>query len=76
MSPIYSIGEVVNKSVKSNRKFHIEQDLNTIIFKPNKLTKIELSLIGLGNRISILSKLYQKQERKEIKITYKLDYQA
>lgn len=75
LSPIYSIGEVVNKSVKSNRKFHIEQDLNTIIFKPNKLTKIELTLIGLGNRNSILSKLYQKQERKEIKITYKLDFQ-
>ena len=75
LSPIYSIGEVVNKSVKSNRKFHIEQDLNTIMFKPNKLTKIELSLVGLGNRISILSNLFQKQERKEIKITYKLDSQ-
>ena len=73
LSPIYSIGEVVNKSVKSNRKFHIEQDLNIITFKPNKLTKIELTLIGLGNRKSILSKLYRKQERKEIKITYKLD---
>ena len=73
LSPIYSIGEVVNKSVKSNRKFHIEQDLDVIIFKPNKLTKIKLTLIGLGNRKSILSKLYQKQERKEIKITYKLD---
>ena len=73
LSPIYSIGEVVNKSVKANRKFHIEQDLDTITFKPNKLTKIELTLVGLGNRKSILSKLYQKQERKEIKITYKLD---
>ena len=73
LSPIYSIGEVVNKSVKANRKFHIEQDLDVIIFKPNKLTKIKLTLIGLGNRKSILSKLYQKQERKEIKITYKLD---
>ena len=73
LSPIYSIGEVINKSVKSNRKFHIEQDLDVITFKPNKLTKIELTLIGLGNRKSILSKLYQKQERKEIKITYKLD---
>ena len=73
LSPIYSIGEVVNKSVKSNRKFHIEEDLDVVIFKPNKLTKIKLTLIGLGNRKSILSKLYQKQERKEIKITYKLD---
>ena len=75
LSPIYSIGEVVNKSVKANRKFHIEQYLDTITFKPNKLTKIELTLVGLGNRKSILSKLYQKQERKEIKITYKLDSQ-
>ena len=73
LSLIYSIGEVVNKSVKANRKFHIEQDSDVIIFKPNKLTKIKLTLIGLGNRKSILSKLYQKQERKEIKITYKLD---
>ena len=73
LSSIYSIGEVVNKSVKSNRKFHIEEDLDVVIFKPNKLTKIELTLIGLGNKKTILSKLYQKQERKEIKITYKLD---
>ena len=75
LSPIYSIGEVVNKSVKANRKFHIEQDLDIITFKPNKSTRIELKLIGIGNRKSILSKLYQKQERKEIKITYKLDSQ-
>ena len=73
LSPIYSIGEIVNKSVKGNRKFHIEQDLKNIIFKPNKLTKINLQLIGLNKRKQILSKLYQKQERKEIKIAYKLD---
>ncbi len=73
LSPIYSIGEVINKSVKGNRKFHIEQDLENIIFKPNKSTKINLYLIGLNKRKQILSKLYQKQERKEIKIAYKLD---
>ena len=73
LSPIYSIGEVINKSVKGNRKFHIEQDLENIIFKPNKLIKINLQLIGLNKRKQILSKLYQKQERKEIKIAYKLD---
>ena len=73
LSPIYSIGEIVNKSVKGNRKFHIEQDLENIIFKPNKLIKINLQLIGLNKRKQILSKLYQKQERKEIKIAYKLD---
>ena len=73
LSSLYSIGEVVNKSVKGNRKFHIEQDLENIIFKPNKNTKINLQLIGLNKRKQILSKLYQKQERKEIKIAYKLD---
>lgn len=73
LSPLYSIGEIVNKSVKSNRFFHLEQELDKIIFKPNKNTKIQLSLVGVGNRISILKKLYQKQENKEIKIGYKLD---
>lgn len=73
LSPLYSIGEVVNKSVKGNRKFHIEQNLESITFKPNKNTKISLNLIGIGNRKSILSKLYTKQENKEIKIAYKLD---
>ena len=73
LSSIYSIGEIVNKSVKSNRFFHLEQELDKIIFKPNKDTRIQLNLIGIGNRISILKKLYQKQENKEIKIGYKLD---
>ena len=75
LSPIYSIGEVVNKSVKGNRKFHIEQDLENVIFKPNKLTKINLQLICLNKRKQILSMLYKKQERKEIKIAYKLDFE-
>ena len=76
LSPIYSIGEIVNKSVKGNRKFHIEQDLENVTFKPNKFTKINLQLIGLNKRKQILSKLYQKQERKEIKIAYKLDLEC
>ena len=73
LSSIYSVGEIVNKSVKSNRFFHLEQELDKIIFKPNKETRIQLSLVGVGNRISLLKKLYQKQENKEIKIGYKLD---
>ena len=73
LSPIYSIGEVINKSVKGNRKFHIEQNLENISFKPNRKLCINLKLIGLNKRKQILSKLYQKQERKEIKIAYKLD---
>ena len=73
LSSLYSIGEIVNKSVKANRKFHIEQDLTSIIFKPNKQTKLQLNLIGVGNRLNILKKLYLKQEQYQIKIAYKLD---
>ena len=73
LKPLYSIGEVVNKSVKANRKFHIEQDLSNITFKPNRQTQINLELIGVGNRKHILQKLYLKQEQKQIKIAYKLD---
>ena len=73
LSPLYSIGEIVNKSVKANRKFHIESDLTSIIFKPNKQTKLQLNLIGVGNRLNILKKLYLKQEQHQIKISYKLD---
>ena len=73
LKPIYSLGEVVNKSVKANRKFHIEQDLSSITFKPNRQTQLQLNLIGVGNRKHILQKLYLKQEAKQIKIGYKLD---
>ena len=76
LSPLYSIGETSNyetKSVKANRKFYIEQDLEHIIFKPNRTQHIELELVGVGNRKSILSKLYVLQENKSIPITYKLD---
>ena len=47
LSKIYSIGESSNydtKSVRGNRKFYI-QNLNTIIFKPNRNEKIELKLL-------------------------------
>ena len=50
LAPIYSIGEKVNRSVRGNRKFHIEQDIENIIFKPNKSIKINLQLIGLNKR--------------------------
>lgn len=73
LKPIYSLGEIVNKSVKANRKFHIEQNLTSITFKPNRWTQINLELIGVGNRKHILQKLYLKQEQKQIKIAYKLD---
>ena len=74
LSPLYSIGEKSNPSVKANRKFHIEQDLLNITFKPNKLTKIPLKLpILKQNYLKILKQLYIRQEQKNISITYKLD---
>ena len=55
LSPLYSMGESVNKSVKANRKFHIEEDLKHITFKPNSKTKIILDLEEVGkNRKNIL----------------------
>ena len=73
LAPIYSIGEKVNRSVRGNRKFHIEQDIENIIFKPNKSIKINLQLIGLNKRKQILSKLYKRQEHRNLNIAYKLD---
>ena len=73
LAPIYSIGEKVNGSVRGNRKFHIEQDIENIIFKPNKSIKINLQLIGLNKRKQILSKLYKRQEHRNLNIAYKLD---
>ena len=73
LSPIYSIGEVVNKCVKANRKFHIEEDLKHITFKPNSKTKIILELEEVRkNRKQILKTLFEKQELHKIKIAYKL----
>ena len=73
LSPLYSMGESVNKSVKANRKFHIEEDLKHITFKPNSKTKIILELEEVGkNRKQILKTLFEKQELHKIKIAYKL----
>ena len=73
LSPLYSMGESVNKSVKANRKFHIEEDLKHITFKPNSKTKIILELEEVRkNRKQILKTLFEKQELHKIKIAYKL----
>ena len=42
MNPIYSIGTC--KPYKGNQKFEIKEDLETIIFKPERQTHIELTL--------------------------------
>lgn len=74
LSSLYSIGEGSNPSVKSNRKFHIEEELNKITFKPKRGINIELKLPKLKqNYLKLFRELYFLQENKQISITYKIN---
>ena len=73
LSPLYSIGESNNKSIKGNRKFKINLDLNSITFQPNKNKHFILKLQNVKNRLSDLQKLYILQEEHKIAISYKID---
>ena len=70
LNPIYSIGTC--KPYKGNQKFEIKEDLETVIFKPDRQTHIELKL-HLQNYKQKLKKLYLRQQSKDLPITYKLD---
>ena len=70
LNPIYSIGTC--KPYKGNQKFEIKEDLETIIFKPDRQTHIELKL-HLQNYKQKLKELYLRQQSKDLPITYKLD---
>ena len=72
LNPIHIIGE---KPKHSNRLVQINSDLNSIIFKPSKDHHIELQLVGVKNRLSILEKLYFCQLNNLIPITYKIDHE-
>ena len=65
-----SIGEARSNG---NRLFRLSEDCYSIIFSPVAKNKIKLNLIGVGNRIKALQKLYTHQQLKDIPITYKLD---
>ena len=68
--PLCSIGE---KRTKANRLFRISDCLGTITFQPNKRTKIQLTLTGVGkNRLPELVKLHAAQVQCSHPITYKL----
>ena len=73
LSPYYSIGTTGNPTVKANHKFNLTDDLNVVIFKPNRKTKIELILVGISSRKNILSKLYKRQEGRNFAIHYRID---
>ena len=70
LNPLYVMGDAVNKG---NRKFQIQDDLETVIWKPNKGSKYTLKLKGIGNRLNIIKKLYLRQLSKDLAITYKID---
>jgi hypothetical protein len=71
LSPLLVVGEA---NLKANRKFAINEDLRSILFKINKNSHYQLNLIGVyGKRKQILSKLYELQCAKATPITYKLD---
>ena len=71
LNPLLSIG---SGNKKANRFFRIDQELNSILFKPNRATKIQLDLENLrGKYLNLLRDLYLRQENKDLPITYKLD---
>jgi len=74
LAALYSIGENYNPCVKGNRKFHIEQNLKSISFKPKRNISIQLDLPKLHrNYLDIFSKLYILQQNASLSISYKLD---
>ena len=71
LSPIYSIGTA--KPYKGNQKFRISEDLQHVVFQPDRKHHYELELIGVSKGYKdILRRLYARQELKDLPITYKL----
>ena len=68
--PLCSIGD---KNYRGNRFFRLSEDCYSITFSPISKQKIKLNLIGVGNRIQVLQKVYIHQQLKDTPITYKLD---
>ena len=69
LSHVYSIGE---QNHHGNRMFEMT-DYNKVIFKPNKNDHYEIEIIGIGNRINTLNKIYNLCLSNKITLTYKLD---
>ena len=70
LQPLQSIGEAIQKG---NRKFRLNEDVNMIVFSPDRHTHINLIFDGLSkNYKRLLTKLYKLQETKAIPITYQL----
>ncbi len=68
--PLCSIGE---GRCNGNRLFRLSEDCYSIVFSPTVKNRIQLKLVGIGNRIKVLQKVYIHQQLKDTPITYKLD---
>lgn len=68
--PLCSMGD---KNCRGNRLFRLSEDCYSVVFSPTIKNRIHLKLIGVGNRIKVLQKLYLHQQLKDTPITYKLD---
>lgn len=68
--PLCSIGE---GRCNGNRLFRLSEDCYSIVFSPTVKNRIQLKLVGVGNRIKVLQKVYIHQQLKDTPITYKLD---
>lgn len=71
LSPLYVIGEATH--YHGNRKFSINEDLKTILFKPSRKHHFELQLPELKkNHRQILKQLYKHSVIDDVPITFKL----
>ena len=72
IEPLWICGEATH--YHGNRKFRIQDDLKSILFKPNKKTKIYLNLPSLKkNYTKILKKLCEHAEIDDMPITFAID---
>ena len=72
IEPLWICGEATH--YHGNRKFRIQNDLKSILFKPNKKTKIYLNLPSLKkNYEKILKKLCEHADVDDMPITFSVD---
>lgn len=70
---LVSLCSIGDRNYRGNRFFRLSEDCYSVNFSPTIKNRIHLKLIGVGNRIKVLQKLYIHQQLKDTPITYKLD---
>ena len=70
LMPLASVGEA---QVKGNRKFRLSENLDKVVFKPNKVTRLDLVFDGVSKTLRrVLERLFICQEAKSLPITYQV----